>query len=56
MSNLIKYSNGSSLGMIEEMKTGYQIMGSLNESLSEEGLELDRRDLESYELYLVESE
>jgi len=56
MSNFIKHTNGPSLEVVEEMKAGYQIMGSLNESLSEEGIDLDRRDLESYELYLVESE
>ena len=56
MSNFTKYLNGISLEKIEEMKNGYQYMGSLNESLSEEGLEQDRRDLESYEIYLVESE
>ncbi|MDD4565323.1 MAG: hypothetical protein PHE79_07635 [Eubacteriales bacterium] len=56
MSNFTKHSNGPSLKEIEEMKTGYQKMGSLNKSLSEEGIDLDRRDLESYEIYLVESE
>ena len=40
----------------EEMIAGYQEMGILNSSLSEEGLEQDRIDLESYEKYLVESE
>lgn len=56
MSNFIKNSNGFSLEKMEEMKTGYQKMGLLNERLSEEGLDQDRRDLESYEIYLVESE
>ncbi|HHU17509.1 MAG: hypothetical protein ACOX4V_01830 [Anaerovoracaceae bacterium] len=56
MSKIIKYLNGLSLEKLEEMKTGYQIMSSINESLSEEGIDLDRRDLESYEKYLVESE
>lgn len=56
MSNINKLLNGLSLEKLEEMKTGYQIMGSINENLSEEGIDLDRRDLESYENYLVESE
>lgn len=53
MSDFIKHPNGPSL---EEMKNGYQKMGLLNKSLSEEGIDQDRRDLESYEIYLVESE
>lgn len=56
MSNFIKHSNGPSLEENEEMKNGYQKMGLLNKSLSEEGIDQDRRDLESYEIYLVESE
>ena len=47
---------GSSFPSKEEMIAGYQEMGILNSSLSEEGLEQDRIDLESYEKYLVESE
>jgi hypothetical protein len=39
-----------------QMKAGYEDWGKLNEGLSEEGLEQDRKDLESYEKYLVESE
>lgn len=48
--------NEISLQKIEEMMAGYQEMGILNVSLSEEGLNQDRKDLESYEKYLVESE
>ena len=40
----------------EMMKAGYQEMGMLNVSLSEEGLYLDIENLESYEKNLVESE
>ncbi len=56
MSEFIKIRNGLTIEIIKEMETGYQEMGLLNLSLSEEGLEKDRRDLESYEIYLVESE
>lgn len=45
-----------SLNWIEMMKAGYKEMGMLNVSLSEEGLNLDVDDLESYEKNLVESE
>lgn len=38
------------------MKAGYEEMGMLNVSLSEEGLCLDIENLESYEKNLVESE
>lgn len=48
--------SGFSLERISEITAGYQEMGTLNASLSEEGLDQDRRDLESYEKYLVESE
>ena len=50
--------NGKEIGLqkIEEMMAGYQEMGILNVNLSEEGLNQDRKDLESYEKYLVESE
>ena len=54
MFNFKKNENGLSLE--NEMKAGYEGMGILNISLSEEGLEQDRKDLESYEKYLVESE
>jgi hypothetical protein len=56
MSNFIKNENGLSLETINVMKAGYEEMGMLNASLSEEGLDQDRKDLESYEKYLVESE
>ena len=56
MSNSINNKNNFSLNEINGMKTGYEEMGMLNVSLSEEGLDQDRRDLESYEKYLVESE
>lgn len=56
MSNFLKGGNGLSLETINAMKVGYEEMGTLNLSLSEEGLELDSSDLESYENYLVESE
>jgi hypothetical protein len=48
--------NGIIFQSMEEMMAGYQEMGILNISLSEEGLDQDRKDLESYEKYLVESE
>ncbi|HWQ78336.1 MAG TPA: hypothetical protein VN381_05950 [Anaerovoracaceae bacterium] len=56
MSNSFKFDNGFSLDAKNKMKAGYEEMGMLNVSLSEEGLDQDRRDLESYEKYLVESE
>lgn len=56
MSNCIKNQNCFSLENKNDMKTGYEEMGMLNMSLSEEGLDQDRKDLESYEKYLVESE
>jgi hypothetical protein len=56
MSNFIKYENGLSLEMKNQLTAGYEEMGMLNASLSEEGLDQDRKDLESYEKYLVESE
>jgi hypothetical protein len=56
MSNFLKTKNGFSSEKIDEMKAGYEEMGLLNVSLSEEGLDQDRKDLESYEKYLVESE
>jgi|GEM_PF-2381389 len=55
MPNSIKSDSGFSLNE-NVMKAGYEVMGMLNVSLSEEGLDLDRKDLESYEKYLVESE
>jgi len=56
MTNFINNENVLSLKNKNEMKTGYEGMGMLNISLSEEGLDQDRKDLESYEKYLVESE
>lgn len=56
MSNFKKNENGLSLDNKNKMKAGYEGMGMLNISLSEEGLDQDRKDLESYEKYLVESE
>lgn len=56
MSNFLKIENGLSLETKNIMETGYVEMGMLNASLSEEGLVQDRKDLESYEKYLVESE
>ncbi|MDD2189406.1 MAG: hypothetical protein PHV71_00480 [Eubacteriales bacterium] len=56
MFDFTKNRNGLTIEIIKEMETGYQEMGLLNVSLSEEGLEKDRRDLEGYEIYLVESE
>jgi len=49
---------GKKIGLqeIEAMKIGYQEMGILNVNLSEEGFDRDRKDLENYEKYLVESE
>jgi len=55
MSNSFKFDSGFSLNE-NEMKAGYEEMGMLNVSLSEEGLDRDRKDLESYEKFLVESE
>ena len=54
MSELIKNEYG--LSMENQMKAGYEEMGMLNAGLSEEGLDQDRRDLENYEKFLVESE
>jgi hypothetical protein len=56
MSNFLKNENGFPMDKIDAMKTGYEEMGMLNVNLSEEGLDQDRKDLESYEKYLVESE
>lgn len=56
MSNFLKNENGFSFDLMNDMKAGYEEMGMLNVSLSEEGLDQDRKDLESYEKYLVESE
>ena len=56
MSNFLKKDNSLSLDTKYKMETGYEEMGMLNASLSEEGLVQDRKDLESYEKYLVESE
>lgn len=56
MSKINNNESGFSLGKNYEMKAGYEEMGMLNVSLSEEGLDQDRNDLESYEKYLVESE
>ncbi len=56
MSDFVKVENGLSSEMINGMKAGYEEMGMLNLSLSEEGLDQDRRELESYVNYLVESE
>lgn len=56
MSDFVNYNNGLSSEITYEMKAGYEEMGMLNVSLSEEGLDQDRKDLESYEKYLVESE
>lgn len=40
----------------EKMKFGYEEMGALNATLSEEGFAQDMENLESYEKILVESE
>ena len=56
MFDFIKNRNGFSSANMDEMITGYQEMGVLNVNLSEEGIQEDRNDLESYEKYLVESE
>ncbi len=56
MSNFLKNENGFPTDQIDALKAGYEEMGMLNVSLSEEGLDQDRKDLESYEKYLVESE
>jgi hypothetical protein len=56
MSNSFKIDSGFSLNVKNIMKAGYEEMGMLNVSLSEEGLDRDRKDLESYEKFLVESE
>ena len=50
------YKNENGLFPENEWKAGYEEMGTLNTSLSEEGLDQDRKDLDSYEKYLVESE
>ena len=52
-----KITNRCQISEKEEMMiAGYKEMGMLNVSLSEEGLSLDMKDLESYEKNLVESE
>lgn len=56
MSDCIKKENGFSVERRNEMMAGYEKMGMLNTSIAEEGLDQDRKDLESYEKYLVESE
>ena len=56
MSNFLKNQDGLPLEIIKAMEVGYEDMGMLNASLSEEGLDQDGKDLESYEKYLVESE
>jgi len=56
MSDFKKNREELLLNRIDEMIIGYQEMGMLNLSLSEEGLDMDRRDMECYEKYLVESE
>ena len=54
MSDFLK--KNAELSSESTMKAGYEECGTMNVSLSEEGLEQDRKDLESYEKYLVESE
>ena len=56
MSDFTNVNYGFSLERMSEMPAGYQEMGMLNSSLSEEGLDQDIRDMESYEKYLVERE
>ncbi len=56
MSNFTKNKNGFFLENMNEIMAGYQEMGMLNVSLSEEGIQQDRNDLERYEKYLMESE
>ncbi|MDD3169369.1 MAG: hypothetical protein PHC91_07920 [Eubacteriales bacterium] len=56
MSNVLKQENGLLLEVKNQMAAGYEAMGMLNAGLSEEGLDQDRKDLDSYEKYLVESE
>lgn len=56
MSNIRKVEMSLSSETIKGMTAGYEEMGMLNLSLSEEGLDQDRNELESYEKYLVESE
>lgn len=56
MLNFLNNQNGLSLEIKNQMTAGYEEMGMLNAGLSEEGLDQDRKDLESYEKYLVESE
>ncbi|MGI6731508.1 MAG: hypothetical protein ACOX5F_06420 [Anaerovoracaceae bacterium] len=56
MSNNNKAKRYLNKDIIHMMENGYQEMGKLNVSLSEEGLSLDKENLESYEKYLVESE
>lgn len=43
-------------GFQQMLKAGYEEMATLNVRLSEEGLYQDIRNLENYEIYLVESE
>lgn len=56
MPNIKKRNKFYDGDIVQIMEDGYKEMGMLNVSLSEEGLSVDRENLESYEKYLVESE
>ncbi|WP_156900468.1 hypothetical protein [Anaerovorax odorimutans] len=56
MSNQMKIIEYPKSELLEVMKNGYQEMGILNSSLSEEGLHQDLEDLNKYEKNLLESE
>lgn len=56
MPNNNKTKRNLNIDTIHIMEKGYQEMGKLNVNLSEEGLSIDKENLESYEKYLVESE
>ena len=57
MSNIqIHTTEYSKSEFLETLKSGYQEMGLLNISLSEEGLHCDLTDLKEYEKFLLESE
>lgn len=55
MSQII-IENSKKSELLETMKTGYEEMGTLNITLSEEGMYADLKDLEEYEKKLLESE
>lgn len=56
MLNQMKMHQYSKSELVKVMKAGYEEMGTLNRSLSEEGLYEDIEDLKKYEKNLLESE